>query len=183
MMKNLILGLIQACQAQIRAANFIKLVVRNCSNLSSYAICLAWPRFGSQNFFRVLPLLNVRHCRKLSLITISRKTYDPNQHTCDLPLLMLQSFILKDLELWQCGIFPLAIKRFTRLNDLIIKIKNLDIISDFITVSGFYQDRYKKNVSCSYFLNKKFSNFNSKINKTTNISVQFHQFIPNNFFS
>ena len=46
------------------------------------------PDFGSsdpiwaQNFFsQVLPQLDVRHCRKLSSYSISRKTYDPNSVT------------------------------------------------------------------------------------------------------
>ena len=34
---------------------------------------------GPQVFFhRFQPLLDARHCRKLSLYAISRKTYDPN---------------------------------------------------------------------------------------------------------
>ena len=51
MTKNLILGLILACLAQIWAPNF---------------------------FSEVLPILDVRHCRKLSSYVISRKTYDAN---------------------------------------------------------------------------------------------------------
>ena len=52
-MKNLILGQILSHLTQIYAPSF-------------------------NSFFRVLPLLDVRHCRKLSLYAISRKTYDPN---------------------------------------------------------------------------------------------------------
>ena len=36
------------------------------------------PKFGPQKFSSwVLPLLDVRHCRKLLLSSILRKTYDP----------------------------------------------------------------------------------------------------------
>ena len=35
-----------------------------------------------QFFSRVLPLLNARHCHKLSSYAISRKTYDPNSRKC-----------------------------------------------------------------------------------------------------
>ena len=78
-----------------------KLVVRHCSKLSSYVIWRknnepdlgkrqkkklisaqfwpVWPKFGPQNSFPwVLPLVGVRHCRKLSLYPIPRKNYDPN---------------------------------------------------------------------------------------------------------
>ena len=34
--------------------------------------------WASHFFSWVLPLLDVKHCRKLSLCAISRKTYDPN---------------------------------------------------------------------------------------------------------
>ena len=77
----------------------IKLLFRHCCQLSSYVIQKrvnqTWenckkPNFGSNfglfspnlvpsNFFlRVLPLLDVRHCHKLSLYAISSKMYDPN---------------------------------------------------------------------------------------------------------
>ena len=36
------------------------------------------PTFGT-NSSQVLPLLDVRHCRKLSSYSISRKAYDPNK--------------------------------------------------------------------------------------------------------
>ena len=36
-------------------------------------------KFESPDFFLwILPLLDIRHCSKLSLYAISRKTYDPN---------------------------------------------------------------------------------------------------------
>ena len=38
-----------------------------------------WLKFGPLNFYSwVLPLLDVRHCRKLSFHVASRKIYDPN---------------------------------------------------------------------------------------------------------
>ena len=36
------------------------------------------PDFGPIFFSWVLPLLDIRHCRNLSLYAISRKTYGPN---------------------------------------------------------------------------------------------------------
>ena len=78
---------------------FIIPVVRNCFKLSSYAISRktnepnlrkwqkpwfqaqfwpVWPKFGSEFFSWILLLLDVRHCRKLSLYAISRKAYDPS---------------------------------------------------------------------------------------------------------
>ena len=40
---------------------------------------LFWPKFGPKNFFSwVLPLLDVRHCCKLSLYAISKKSNKPN---------------------------------------------------------------------------------------------------------
>ena len=40
---------------------------------------LFWPIFGPRNCFSwVLPLLDVRHCCKLSLYVIARKTNEPN---------------------------------------------------------------------------------------------------------
>ena len=40
---------------------------------------LFWPKFGPPKLFLwVLPLVDVIHCCKLSLYSISRKTYEPN---------------------------------------------------------------------------------------------------------
>ena len=36
--------------------------------------------WASKRFLWILPLLDVRHCSKLSLYAISRKTYDPNSY-------------------------------------------------------------------------------------------------------
>ena len=37
-----------------------------------------WSKFGPQKFFVGLPLLDVKHCYKLSLYAISRKTNESN---------------------------------------------------------------------------------------------------------
>ena len=48
-------------------------------NLISGAFWPVWHTFGPPKFLSmVLPLRDVRHCRKLSFYAISRKTYDPN---------------------------------------------------------------------------------------------------------
>ena len=44
------------------------------------------PDFGTPKYFSlILPLLYVRHCHKLSLYAISRKTYDPTQQNGEKP--------------------------------------------------------------------------------------------------
>ena len=60
-----------------------KLMNQTCENckkkLISGLIWLVWPKFGLQKLFSwILPLLDARHCWKLSLYEVSRKTNHPN---------------------------------------------------------------------------------------------------------
>ena len=102
MAKKLILGpiLAKTWATNIFLRVLLILDVKHCYKLSLYAISrntkdpnlkkwtktsfwdwfrLVWPKFGPQKFFPwVSPLLNVKHCCKLSLYAISRKINDPN---------------------------------------------------------------------------------------------------------
>ena len=57
---------------------FMKLVGRKLISLWDW-FWPVWPKFGPQFFFSwISPLLDDRHCWKLSFCAISRKAYDPN---------------------------------------------------------------------------------------------------------
>ena len=70
---------------------------------------LFWPKFGPKKVFLwVLPLLEVKHCYKLSLYAISRETNKPEKKPISGPLLALSTqtwvpkFFFEDFTFTRC---------------------------------------------------------------------------------